>query len=63
MYRKGEVYINESNQEYRISGIWWKGFNPSSIELMRVGGGPEYIYSLQDFENAIEAGKLKEKKP
>lgn len=58
-YKKDQTYVNKENISYVITGIWWLGFNPVKIEIMRTGGKVEHIYTIKEFETAIENGNLK----
>ncbi len=61
-YKKDQIYVNKENISYVITGIWWLGFNPVKIEVMRVGGKTEHFYTITEFENAIKNEYLTLKK-
>jgi len=57
-YQKDQIYINNENVEYKITGIWWLGLKPTKVEVMRVGGKNEFLYTIKEFETAINESKL-----
>lgn len=57
-YQKGQTYINKFGTQFDVSGLWFLGFNLTGIELIKKGGNSEFYYTLNEFETAINEGKL-----
>lgn len=56
-FSQGDKFSN-GKTNFTLHSIWWKGFNPTRVELVNNDTGVVYEYKYEEFEKAIKEEKI-----